>query len=628
FPAYFDVDSLYEESSLIFNQQEFINALDTGYNVFYHQSHGDYNKIGFPISDPNQNNWGLWSDHFYNFKAISGLYLIVSCHPGDISFSGLSQKAMINPTGGCVNYIGSSSEDLPGASVNMHTVFFNQMFRGKSIGESLLMGKLYGFGSLFGNGFRSYMNYSYNIQGDPSNKLFLREPRNITILGLSQFKKGSGTVSGFFNSVPNDTIFISLVSEGKLISTSSTKAQAFTIDYENLTSDSVYVYYHSQESFLKEYGYLVYDNDSVEVEILNISIDDTNNSEIVEVGDDFSIMFDMNVTLNSSNQDSMLVYISEISDSNLIVLNDSVKIAIADLDVITPYSVFNFEYDPIQRSKADSISRLSIFFETFGGETIYQQDLFIPLADPNLKLQSVSYSENNILPAFINDSKGLINKAEINLLELLKDGAKKVKSSKILYNIEGLSLVKDDTLLFVGDSLKTYYFELTINDDHIYQTSQFVVNHLDPQDITVYADYSPGKVNLNWTHDYTGDFKYNIYIDTQESFLNPILKNFEPILLNEFSFNDDHSSPLFVKISLVDSYNVEFVRSEKIKISFIPLYQDTKFKVSPYQVFNPMYIDDKLISNVLNSSISGINKDGSLINGDGVIHEADVNGFS
>ncbi len=214
------------------------------------------------------------------------------------------------------------------------------------------------------------------------------------------------------------------------------------------------------------------------------------------------------------------------------------------------------------------------------------------------------------------------------MLEIVKDGLTQSKSTKTLYNIAGLTTLQNDTLSFVVDSTKTYYFELTINDDFIYQTSDFTVNNVNPEGIDVYADYSLGKVNLSWTHGFTGDFKYNIYVDTQESFLNPILKNFEPILLDEFSFDDDFSSSLFVKVAIVDSSDVEFVRSNATKISFIPLYQNTKFKISQYEIFNPMYLNDKLISNVHNSSVAGINNDGSLINGSGIIHEAEVNGFS
>ncbi|NOR44901.1 MAG: hypothetical protein GQ534_04880, partial [Candidatus Delongbacteria bacterium] len=622
FPSYFSINSFYEESSPDFSQETLINSLDLGYNIYYHQSHGDYNKVG-----QNENEWALWSDHFYNLNGVSGLYFIASCHPGDISYSGLSQKAMINPNGGCTNYIGSSVSDSPYASVYMHSIFFNQIFNGKDLGESLTYANLFAYGNLNYNSLGRFLLYSYNIQGDPSNKLFLNEPRNISILGINQFEKGTGTVNGVFNMAPNEIVEITLISDGEIISTTSTDTQSFVLEYENLFSDSVYVYYHSQECYLKEYGYIVSDNDSLEIEISDISINDPNNSGIVEVGENFSISFNMNVTLNSSNQDSIIVYLSDISDTNLVAINDSTKISIADLNTITPYLVFDLSYTPSSRAKQDSVVQCSINFQTAEKELVYNSELFIPLADPNLKLQSVKYTGLNVFPTFINDSKGMINKAEISLFEVIKEDLTQLKSTKVLNDILGFATVKDDTLFFAVDSTKTYNFQITINDDYIYSTSDFKVNTDTAENIVINSDYSPGKVNLSWTHDIIGDFKYNVYVDTQENFLNPVLKNFEPLNTTSYSFNDDQSSTLYIQIAVMDTNNVEFLRSDIQEMNFIPLYQD-EFKISQYELFNPMYINDQLISNVFNSSVSGINSDGSLVNQTGVIHEAEVNGFS
>ncbi|MDA3884105.1 MAG: C25 family cysteine peptidase, partial [Candidatus Delongbacteria bacterium] len=495
FPTYFKIETLYEESSPIFNQQTLINALNLGYNVYYHQSHGDYNKVG-----QNDNNWALWSDQFYNFTGTSGLYFVASCHPGDIGFSGLSQKAMINPNGGCVNYIGSSGNDYLGIGTGMHLIFFNNVLRGKCFGESLVYANLLSYGNLLGNAGGMYLNYSYNIQGDPSNKLFLRNPRNISILGIAQFKKGNGSVNGVFNVVPNETVEITLMADGEIITTTTTESQSFTLEYDNLFSDSVYVYYHSQECYLKEKGYQVYDNNDTEIEIANIAIDDDNSSDICESGEHFSMNFDINVSLNELNHDSLIVYLSENTDENFTFVSDSIKIAMPSLNNLTNLSVFDIVYDPLTKVKADSSLKVKLNFQIDGGALISQKEIYLPYADPVLKLQSVSFTQNNIFPTFINDSQGMINKAEVSLLEIIKESITEVKSTKILYDILGLTTVEDDTLYFQIDSTKTYKFQIMINDDYVYNTSEFTSSNISGS-LKLYTDYSPGKVNLEWAND-------------------------------------------------------------------------------------------------------------------------------
>lgn len=620
-PDYFVIDSLYEESSEIFSQQELLNSLNLGYNIFYHTSHGDYNKIG-----QKDNNWAVWSDHFYNLTGISSLYLFASCHPGDISYSGLSQKAMINPNGGCINYLGSSANEYPYAGINFQTTFLNLVLKGRSIGESVALSNLLSNGNLAINPLGRYIVQSYNIQGDPSNKLFLREARDISILGINQFKKGAGTVNGVFNMVPNETLEITLISNGEIISTTSTDNQSFTLEYDNLFSDSVYVYYHSQECYLKEYGYQVQNNDSIEIEISNLSINDTNGSGIGEFGDNLNINFNLNVSVNNSGTDSLKIYIVENSDTDLDLLIDSVKIEIPSIGVLTPISIFDIVYNPLTRAKQDSSAQITMYFG-LDDTIINQEELFIPVADPTMDLQSLIYSEDNVYPTFINPSQGTINKVDISLVEIIKENYSQVKTTKTLFNIIGLSTVSDDTLYFPVDSTKTYNFQITINDDYVYSTSDFKVNTDAAENIVIDSDYSPGKVNLNWTHDLIGDFKYNIYTDTSLEFLNPILSNFEPINGNKHTFDNDQSATLYVQVAVIDTNNVEFFRSEIKQIDFIPLYQN-KFKISQYELYNPMYINGKLISSAANSSVSGINRDGSLINNNGIIHEAAVNGFS
>jgi hypothetical protein len=65
-----------------------------------------------------------------------------------------------------------------------------------------------------------------------------------------------------------------------------------------------------------------------------------------------------------------------------------------------------------------------------------------------------------------------------------------------------------------------------------------------------------------------------------------------------------------------------------VKIEPIPLYGNTTYKLAPNQLYNPTLIDGKLISNSQNSSIAGLNQDGTPVNGSGMIHTAASNGFS
>ncbi|MDA3883959.1 MAG: C25 family cysteine peptidase, partial [Candidatus Delongbacteria bacterium] len=493
-PENFSEYKFYEENNPDFNQQNLINHYNTGYNIIYQQSHGDYNKVG-----QNENEWALWSDHFYNLYGLSGLYLIASCHPGDISYSGLSQKAMINPNGGCVNYLGSSTTDYPHASIGMNSCFFNYSFRNNNIGKSLVYANLISYGNLRNSPVGWKLAHSYNIQGDPSNKLFLGEPRNISILGINQFKKGSGTVNGVFNMVPNETVEITLVSNGEIVSKTSTDIQSFTLEYENLFSDSVYMYYHSQECYLKERGYVVGNNDSVEIQVSDIAINDSNNSGIAEFVDNLSIGFNLNVSLNSSEDDSLKVYIVENSDTDLDLLIDSIKIGLPAIGITTPFSIFDIVYNPSTRAKQDSSAQVTMYFE-HNNVIINQEELYIPVADPIINLQSLVYSEDKIYPTFTNPSQGTIDKVEISLVEIIKEEYTQVKGTKTLFDITGLSTVNDDTLSFFVDSTKTYKFQIIINDDYVYNTSEFTSSNISGS-LKLYTDYSPGKVNLEWAND-------------------------------------------------------------------------------------------------------------------------------
>lgn len=626
-PVTFMVDTMYEGFTSDFNYQNIMGRLNTGYNFVYSQSHGDIHLIR-----QTENQFKIWSDQILATNSVSGLYFIGSCEPGSIGKDSFSRKAMISPEGGCVNYIGMSGEESPGASNNMNAYFFDGLFRnqtyGKSFAEAAIM-----FGDIKCSDTGRYLNCGYVFQGDPSNKPLLKEPKAINISTIGQFKRGNGTVNGTFSAVPNDTIFVTLTSNNQIIAKTKTNNNNFSIIYDNLNSDSVFVNYYSQETFLKTYGYKTVSADQIEFQISDISLSDTNYSGVVEHKENFGLKFKFSLKSNAAGIDSLVAKITGVNHSEITVSNNTKRFRLPTIGSYYNINAFYMNFLSADSIVSDSSAVFSLEIQKKDGTKLFEDKIYIPVAVPYIKLQSVNRVGNVIKPKFLNISKGIINLAKIELLEATKSILPYVRRSVFskaiveLEKIDGYKLISD-SVVFNIDSTKTYLFKTTINSNKIYYSEEFFFNSNSIQPIILYADHSIGKINLEWEHSYQGEYSYNVYSSISEEFSMKQQVNFEKINSKSFSFNYEDNDPVWVKVALVDSAGYEFLSSDPVMIMPIPLYKDSVFKLAHFQLYNPVFIDGKLISNSQNSSIAGLNSSGTPVNGTGLIHESTLNGFS
>jgi hypothetical protein len=615
-PGGFSADTLYEGSSPDFNYQSIMNKLNYGYNLVYSQSHGAVHLIR-----QINNNFKIWSDQIMNADAVSGLYFIASCDPGRLGEDSFSRKAMISPDGGCVNYIGMSGGEWPWVSNNMNAYFFNGLFRNKTYGQSFADAAIM-YGNIESNSTARYLNFGYAFQGDPSNRPFLREPNDIAISSIGQIKKGNGTLTGTFSTSPSDTIFVTLTAGNKIISKTKTISINFSLDYDNLTSDSVFVSYHSQEVFLRTYGYLTAAADQIAFQVTDILPGDSNQSGVVENGESFGISFKFSLNSNTAAIDSLVAKIVSVDHSGVSIINSTKRFKLPGVGSYFNISAFYMNFSSADPLVNDSLAIADLEIQKKDGTKLYSEKIYIPVAVPYLVLQSVNRAGNTIKPKFINNSKGHINLAKIELLEatksLLPDDRKEFsfKSFVELKNITGYKLVSD-SVNFSIDSTKTYKLRMTINNNKIYYSDEFSFSSNLPKPITLYADHSIGKINLEWSHTYEGQFSYNIYSSATENFSTKQQLNFEKIYSKEFSFNYSTLYAVWIKVALVDSNGYEFVSSDPVKVEPFSLYKNSVFRLAPFQLYNPVFVDGKLISNSQNSTIAAIYQNGTLINGTG-----------
>ncbi|MDD4205534.1 MAG: C25 family cysteine peptidase [Candidatus Delongbacteria bacterium] len=609
-------DSLYEGVSPYFGKEEIISRFNSGYNFVYSQSHGDYHVLR-----QKDNEFKIWSDDIMNLEGVSGLFYITACKPGYYGGDSFSHKSMINPEGGCVTYIGSGADDYPSASNNFNCYFFRQINRKKSFGESLADAKIV-FGNPFSSDLVQYLNHSYELQGDPSGLPFLREPKDLLISAAGSIRKGSGSFCVMFNSVPNDTVFITLTENNKIISRVKTIFQNFSMPYENISADSVYLHYYSQECFLKTYGYEV--NPAVEISysLDNVSVSDTNGSGVVEHGENFGISFRLNLDSNPAALDSLDAVITSSDHTGITLSSIQSRFALPAIGNYADVTAFSLNFASPDSVANDSVAVINMEIRKKDGTKISDEKMFVPVAVPYLKLSSVILNGTILEPVFLNSSKGQINEAIIKLYE---NGL--YLTQAVLKNIPAYASLSD-IVNFDIDPVKSYYFKTTINRDKTYYSNSFGFIDQSGNSISLYADHSPGKINLEWNYTYSEVKGVNIYSSSDSAFSTASKLNFDIISGSLFSFGKDDFDPVYLKIALCDSSGYEFAYSDTVKVSPFPLYKDKTYKLSPFEIFNPVLIEGKLISNTRTSSIAGISADGSLLNGNGIIHQAAEDGFS
>jgi hypothetical protein len=627
--TFFVADTLYESVAPSFTAQNILQRLDKGHNLVYIQAHGDDHAIR-----QKDNQFKIWSDQVNLTTGISGLYFIGSCNPGNIASDSFSRKAMISPNGGCVNYIGSSGSEFPSSSIKMNAWFFKGLMSGKTLGRSLAESS-HIYGNMKQIGYGKYLNMAYNLQGDPSNRPFIKSPSDLDILSIGGIKRGKSEVSVTFDKVPGDTVYVSLVSSNKLIAAAKTTVQNFTIQYEGIASDSVFLSYHSQKNLLRTAGYLTLPADEVAFDIDSVSVIDSNSSGVIEDGESFGLLMKLKLHSNPAGIDSLVAMVVSCDHNEMAIINGQKRFKLPLPGKSVSLSGFSLKFSSADYYMRDSVATADFEIRKKNGTKLYSKKIKIPVSVPYLKLHSFKSSQTEINASLYNVSGGKIDNAKITLVEILgRDGEVSgdeyaEKSELSLNNIAGYKVISDG-IVFQANPSKKYRLSVLINNKKRYYTDELLYASMPDSSLNLFADYSAaGMINLEWTHQITGTgLSYNIYTSNQSSFSTKQIQNYRPVYLRNFSFGHSSQEPVFIKVALVDSMGREFKESGVVKVEPMPLYKGQITKCYPFQMYNPVFFENKLISNTITSSISALNADGTLVNGTGIIHQADLNGFS
>ena len=620
-PSNYLVKQLSESSTSRFNLKTILFHLNKGYNLMYHNSHGNLDKVG------QNGGWGIFSDHIFNTAAVSGLYFISSCHPGDFSVPVYSHKAMISPSGGCINYVGSSSNEWPSMSRNMTKFFFRRFLAGEPLGEALMESKISGYGGLSSPvAISRFLYFSYNLMGDPSNFLIVDKPLEIELAEVSAVTTGSGIVEAGFNSVLSEKITVSLIADDVIISQIHTDQQSFSLNYKNLSADSVTLAFSSPYSLLSSVSLPTVENDKFQIEINNFELDDQTDNGVIENGENFSISFDIK-TINNTTVDSLLIIASMENEAG--VGDDSVKIRLPEEGSINSFNPFQLNSSK-ETMFQDTVLNLNLSFETIPGNldssaVIFNRTLNLPFSCPDLVLGWVNFDKNNstIKPVLINRKKGEIKKAEV---KLYSNG--KGENGITLHNIPGNCIVRD-SLEFTGNDYQIFRLGIRINEGSTYFSKPFGPlgnTETIPLNFQIFPenDY----IHLEWELADVDKYRFNVYLCYDDTLSTPQIINPYPLNENKFIFKDLYNGSKFIKIAVVDKYNHEFQTSSYRKVETIEQYANSPYTISPYQLYNPIFLNEQIISNSQNTSVAGLSFAGTPLGDNGLIYSAVSAGFN
>lgn len=623
-------DHLYIHSTPNMNINMMVNKLNGGANVVYAQAHGTANKFGV------HDGWGIFSDHIYNLTTPSGLYLIASCYPGDYSVSGMVVKGMVSPNGGCVNYIGTSGKEFPGSTQNMHNFTIQQLVGNKNIGTAFDYARRYGFSDLAPGSNTKQLYFGYNLQGDPSNYVFMHQPVVSTITNLSAVKKGAGTLTGSFTANSASPVKVVLLANGRIVGSANTNTNQFTVNYTNLFADSVTVAISSPDILFKKSTVATVAN-SQDLQVTNLQIRDANNSGVVESKEKFKIAFKLKSLQNQTGTDSLKVVFRTTAASFTNLLCDSVMVAWPTLGVDTEYTVLNFQPDfSTLFSDTVLIGSLQIFpaenQSSPAQNMLFQQNMIIQAANPKLDISWVRYSDYSVtFPMLINNSSGSIDHVSIKLHNPnLKNSGKDV--FYILKNIPGKALLYD-SLLFLTNQSVDQRLEIVQNNQDSYLTSAFkksLAGASQIDSIKLSVNNIGKQLSVSWNN-FSQNSAYNVYL-----YINDTTKSVAPVntmLLTrpEFVYNFASlptSSNIYLRIGLVDKQSFDqYAVSKFIKANLIPQYANAPYSLLPFQLYNPTLVENKIVANTENGSLVAIPASGSGFTGNGSFYHPQAYGF-
>ena len=616
---------LSEDNPFTFNQQAVLEHLNKGYNFVYANAHGSYIKFGQP------GGWGIYSDHILNTDNFSGIYVISSCNPGSFTYPGISHKAMTSAQGGCVNYYGSSGKEWPSLSDGMLEMFFEKCLDGYPLGEAMSEARIAQLpGLTYSSSHYRFLYFSYNLQGDPSNVMIVDNPEESSITEVSPIVRGSGIVEGSLEFEPSQKTILTMIADDKIISSGRVTGTEFSIPYENLAADSVILAVSSPTSFVSCQKYKTEVNTEQEIVVSNLRLEDDNYNDVVESGEDFSISFEIKTIINSLQTDSLLVIVSPIDNDKSEFLSDTATIKFPAEGTTRRFNPFKFNYQAETFFK-DSVLSLQVSFGIISKidnefKPFLNKIVDLPISSSGLVLGWVNYLDNNskVKVSLLNLNNGIIKKGEISLFK-----EEELKESIILRNIPGKSVITDSLEFAIDDAHASYHLRIKINDGNYYQSKSFNLTDtpvLNKLNLEIFSNRDI--INLEWNIVNSENYKYNVYLYSQDTLSVPEIINPYPLTIPKFQFTDTTAMEKFVQISIIDSSNNELAFSACQKIEIIKQYLDSPYSLSPFQLYNPVFIDNKIFANGQNSAIVGLSNHGETLGDNGLIYNPPTNGFN
>jgi hypothetical protein len=262
----------------------------------------------------------------------------------------------------------------------------------------------------------------------------------------------------------------------------------------------------------------------------------------------------------------------------------------------------------------------------------------VPVSKPELKLGWVKYlnrdanKKSSVFTSLYNPFRGTIDSAEIRLVSIRENENKGDSKLFKLGSIPGNSVPKDSVIFFCNTS-ETYKLGIKINNREEYFTYYFILSNSNNHSLSVNIDNLVEKTEISWECDGNGKngngMKYNIYLCEEDTTSNPVLLNDIPVLNNFFELvNDRNGKRKFIRLSCIDENYNEIKYSPYYRLSKVGFYKNSPIKLSPYQLFDPFVVDEKLISNSHNSSIYGMGFDLNPLGKNGIIHNSEESGVA
>ena len=194
-------------------KQEYINAIDDGFNIITFLAHGDVNLMRVRTS-PRELVTNFTYDSLTN--KIYPLMLVITCYAGPFQEDCLGEHWVMNPNGGGIGFIGPTSSSVAYDQEIYMTHLFDGLFN-NSLASALAWSKIPLIPqSQFDNWARVFQ-FSLNLLGDPTLNIWQTTPHIIDSISFNKDTLHLGQDTVMINTFPQiDTFFVIFYKENEL----------------------------------------------------------------------------------------------------------------------------------------------------------------------------------------------------------------------------------------------------------------------------------------------------------------------------------------------------------------------------------------------------------------------------